>query len=58
MRYNDVRDGTDKVSAVLKEYTSALVQKGLFTEEGLYATFFALKQGKAIPATQGSHTAW
>ena len=58
MRHNDVRDGTDNVHTVLKKYKSALVTKGMMEENKLYATFYALKQQKAIPARLGTHTAW
>jgi hypothetical protein len=58
MRYNDVRDGTDQTEEVLKKYEAALIKKGMFLNNGLYASFFALKQGQAMPARQGAHTAW
>jgi hypothetical protein len=57
-RYNDVRDGTNVVSDVLQKYEAALKHKGMIGKDGLYASFFALKQGRAIPARQGAHTAW
>ena len=58
MRYNDVRDGTKNIEDVLKKYEASLIKKGMFAEDGLYASFFALKQRKAFPARQGAHTAW
>lgn len=58
MRYNDVRDGTDHTTEVLAKYKAALTAKGMYGKDGLYASFFALKQGKPIPARQGAHTAW
>lgn len=58
MRYNDVRDGTDNVHPVLEQYEAALRAKGMFGQDGLYASWFALKQKKALPARQGAHTAW
>ena len=58
MRYNDVRDGTNRVQDVLVKYKAALVEKGMFGQDGLYASFFALKQKKSVPASQGAHTAW
>ncbi|KAK5166896.1 uncharacterized protein LTR77_007625 [Saxophila tyrrhenica] len=59
MRYNDVRQGTNYVeSNILPKYRAALSKKGLLGENGLYATFFALKQKKSIPARHGAHTAW
>jgi hypothetical protein len=58
MRYNDSRDGTNNVEDVLKKYEASLVRKGMLGESGLYPSFFALKQKKAMPARQGAHTAW
>ncbi|KAI1619414.1 hypothetical protein EDD37DRAFT_216845 [Exophiala viscosa] len=58
MRYNDVRDGTNNIEDVLEKYEASLVKKGMLADDGLYAAFFALKQGKAVPARQGAHTAW
>ncbi len=58
MRYNDVRDGTDNVHEVLRKYEAALKSNGMFGKDGLYASFFALKQRRAMPARQGAHTAW
>jgi hypothetical protein len=58
MRYNDIRDGTNKVEDVLKKYEASLIKKGMLNDSGLYPSFFALKQRKALPAKQGAHTAW
>ena len=58
MRYNDSRDGTDNVHDVLKKYKAALVAKGMMKENGLYASWYAVRQQKAMPARQGTHTAW
>lgn len=58
MRYNDIRDGTDIVTDVLSKYKPALEKKGMFGKDGLYASFYAVKQQKAIPARHGAHTAW
>jgi hypothetical protein len=58
MRYNDVRNGTNVIDEVLPKYKAALHRKGMLREDGLYASFFALKQGQPIPASQGAHTAW
>ncbi|KAF2149458.1 hypothetical protein K461DRAFT_260931 [Myriangium duriaei CBS 260.36] len=59
MRYNDIRDGTNVVEEeILPKYRSALRAKGMFGEDGLYASYFAVKQKKAIPAAHGAHTAW
>ena len=58
MRYNDSRDKTDIVSGVLSKYRAALAEKGMFGKDGLYASFYALKQQKPVPARLGSHTAW
>jgi hypothetical protein len=61
MRLNDVRDRTEKVKGVLERYERALEEKGMVGGKGggdLYASFFALKQGKSVPARQGAHTAW
>lgn len=59
MRYNDVRDGTNKVEDyILPRYRAALQAKGMLGEDGLYASFYAVKQKKAIAARHGAHTAW
>ncbi len=58
MRYNDSRDGTNNVEDVLKKYEASLIKKGMINDSGLYPSFFALKQHKALPARQGAHTAW
>lgn len=59
MRYNDSRDGTNKVEGeILPKYRAALDKKGMIGADGLYATWFAVKQQKAIPARHGAHTAW
>ena len=59
MRYNDVRDGTNIVGDVLPKYRKALEDKGMVgRQDGLYASFYALKQQKPMPARQGAHTAW
>ncbi|KAK5195823.1 hypothetical protein LTR92_004764 [Exophiala xenobiotica] len=58
MRYNDIRDGTNHVEGVLKKYEASLIKKGMLNDSGLYPSFFALKQRKALPARQGAHTAW
>lgn len=59
MRYNDIRDGTDIVSKeIMPKYKASLAKKGMFGADGLYATFFAVKQQKAISAVHGAHTAW
>lgn len=59
MRYNDVRDGTNSVEQnILPKYKAALESKGMLPEDGLYASFFAVKQRMAVPARQGAHTAW
>jgi hypothetical protein len=59
MRYNDVRHGTNLVEGeILPKYKAALEKKGMLADDGLYASFFAVKQKKAIPARHGAHTAW
>lgn len=58
MRYNDTRDGTDKVDQVLKKYTEALERKGMLQADGLWKSAFLVKQKVAAPAPQASHTAW
>lgn len=58
MRYNDVRHGTEEVREVLKKYKAALVKKGMIGSDGLYASWYAMRQQKAIPPRQGTHTAW
>lgn len=58
MRYNDVRDGTTLVDEVLDKYKAALAKKGMVGDDGLYASFYAIEQKKAMPARHGAHTAW
>lgn len=58
MRYNDSRDGTNQVQNVLKKYKAALTAKGMIKNDELYGSFYALRQQKAMPARQGTHTAW
>ncbi|KAK5690844.1 hypothetical protein LTR97_012005 [Elasticomyces elasticus] len=59
MRYNDIRDGTNYVEDdILPRYKKALTEKGMLGADGLYASFFAIKQKKSVPARQGAHTAW
>lgn len=59
MRYNDVRHGTNDVeNEILPKYKAALAKKGMFGDDSLYASFFAIKQKKSIPARHGAHTAW
>ncbi len=58
MRYNDSRDRTNNVQPVLEKYKAALTAKGMIGKDGLYASFYAMRQQKAMPAGQGTHTAW
>jgi hypothetical protein len=58
MRLNDVRDGTNKIDGILENYRTALERHGMIDQAGLYTSFFALKQKKAMPARHGAHTAW
>ncbi|PWN86758.1 hypothetical protein FA10DRAFT_256634 [Acaromyces ingoldii] len=60
MRLNDSRDGTDHVERqILPKYKAALSAKGMLgRSDGLYASYFAVKQKCAMPAKQGAHTAW
>lgn len=60
MRYNDIRDGTDVVQQdILPKYKAAIFEKGMAgRSDGLYGSFFALKQKKSLPARHGAHTAW
>ena len=58
MRYNDIRDGTNVIDEVLPKYKAALTEKGMLGSDGLYASFYAVKQKKAIAARHGAHTAW
>lgn len=58
MRYNDIRDGTDLTTEILTKYKAALTAKGMYGKDGLYASYFAVKQKKSIPARHGAHTAW
>lgn len=47
------------IGNILPKYKQAIREKGFVQrEDGLYTSFFALKQGKAMPARMGAHTAW
>lgn len=58
MRYNDSRDGTDKVDKVLEKYKAAWDQKGMVSSNGMYVDFWMVKQDHVMPPTDVGWTAW
>ncbi|KAH7020392.1 hypothetical protein EDB80DRAFT_746913 [Ilyonectria destructans] len=51
IRYNDVRDGTNKIEDVLIKYRKAWDEKGMVSPSGLYMDWLFLKQDRAAPPT-------
>lgn len=58
MRYNDVRNGTDKIEPILERYKAAWDKKGMVTPEGLYVNWLFLRQDQLMPPTGIGLTAW
>jgi hypothetical protein len=58
MRYNDTRDGTNKIEEVLKKYTDSLERKKMLQPDGLWSIAYMLKQNVAAPNKVATHTAW
>ncbi len=58
MRYNDVRNGTDKGAEALVKYQQAWDKKGMLTPEGLFVDFWMVKQDFIVPASDVGWTAW
>jgi len=57
-RYKDIGYGTRHLeNDISLKYRAGVLVKGMPGEDGLYASFFALKQ-KSFPARHGTHTAW
>ncbi|GIJ81525.1 hypothetical protein Asppvi_000024 [Aspergillus pseudoviridinutans] len=58
MRYNDIRDGTNVATDLLKKYTAAWEAKGMAQENGLFIQWYSPKQGTRKPASDLGFTAW
>lgn len=59
MRYNDSRDGTNKVEEVLDKYRAAWNKKGsLVSSDGLFVDFWMVKQDFIVPPSDVGWTAW
>ncbi|KAH7111559.1 hypothetical protein EDB81DRAFT_848985 [Dactylonectria macrodidyma] len=58
IRYNDVRDGTNKIGDVLANYRKAWNEKGIVSPSGLYVDWLFLKQDRAAPPTGIGFSAW
>ncbi|OQU94056.1 hypothetical protein CLAIMM_00474 [Cladophialophora immunda] len=58
MKYNDSRDGTNKVEEVLTKYKIAWDKKGMVSSNGLFVDFWMVKQNHIVPPTDVGWTAW
>ena len=58
MRYNDLRNGTNKIEPILENYKAAWDKKGMVTPEGLYVNWLFLRQDQLMPPTGIGLTAW
>ncbi len=58
MRYNDARDGTNKVEDILAKYKAAWDKKGMVSANGLLADFWLVKQDHVVPPSDVGWTAW
>ena len=58
MRYNDSRDGTDKVDRVLEKYRAAWDTKGMVSASGLFVDMWMVKQDFIVPPQDIGWTAW
>jgi hypothetical protein len=58
MRYNDMRNGTKVVDAVLGKYTKALKDKDMIRDDGLFVNSYRVNQAKNVPADDVGFTAW
>lgn len=58
MRYNDVRDGLTVVEGVLEKYCAAMEKNKMISSDGLYADWFAVRQGTVTAARSVGLTAW
>jgi hypothetical protein len=58
MRYNDVRNGTNKVEEVLEKYKNAWAKKGLVSASGLFRDVYRVKQDDFMDGNDLAFTAW
>ncbi|KAJ9615247.1 hypothetical protein H2200_001321 [Cladophialophora chaetospira] len=58
MRYNDSRDGTDKVDQILTKYRAAWDKKGMVSSNGLFVDMWMVKQDFIVPPRDIGWTAW
>ncbi|KAH6613841.1 hypothetical protein C7974DRAFT_437228 [Boeremia exigua] len=58
MRYNDVRDGTNTVDGVIRQYKAAWEEKGMILDDGLFPDWLMIKQDQIVPAKDLGFTAW
>lgn len=59
MRYNDVRDGTDRMEGILDKYRNAWKEKGgRVHKSGLYVSMWVVKQDTMRPPMGIGWTAW
>ncbi|OCT49381.1 hypothetical protein CLCR_04700 [Cladophialophora carrionii] len=58
MRYNDSRDGTNKVDEILTKYKAAWDKKGMVSADGLFVDMWMVKQDFIVPPQDIGWTAW
>lgn len=58
MRYNDVHDGTDVATEVVKKYVAAWEGKGMVQESGLLVQWWSPKQKTMTLTDDIGSTAW
>lgn len=58
MRYNDVRDGTNIATEVLRKYTAAWQEKGMTGSNGLFISWYSPNQDIKKPGLDLGFTAW
>ena len=58
MRYNDVRHGRSDVGPVLKKYQEAWDKKGMLRPNGMYMSYFFVRQDHIADIPGVNLTAW
>ena len=58
MRYNDIRNNTEVVDAVLEKYKAAWAKKGMVTKSGLFYDIYRVKQDSLLSMGNLDFTAW
>ncbi|KAH8800181.1 hypothetical protein F5884DRAFT_809566, partial [Xylogone sp. PMI_703] len=58
VRYNDVRDGTNRIDAVLDKYKRAWTARNMLQPNGLYADWWRPKQDDMVSVDDIGLTAW